>query len=165
MDLQYSEQIREAATALFWSFVSKGAPNECWLWTGPRYSRDAYPRFRFHQTETGAHRFSYEIHNSPIPVLLHVCHHCDVPLCVNPSHLFLGSHKDNMVDKGQKERLRQSLGYPPSSKSRGKLHVNAVRAIRSNPNISLNSYAEEFGVTQNTIYQVRKHITYRWVQP
>ena len=84
----------------------------CWLWTGA-----LRPAGRNHQVNYGmmllprsrkgrsAHRISWELHCGGVPEGMNVLHKCDVPLCVNPDHLFLGTHSENMKDcvaKGRK---------------------------------------------------------------
>lgn len=85
----------------FWSFVNK--TKKCWLWTGSRYQRGAGAFFDGSKN-TRASRWSYEYHIGPIKKGYFVCHKCDEPLCVNPEHLFLGTHADNMKDMTLKER-------------------------------------------------------------
>lgn len=72
----------------------------CWLWAG---SWDKHKYGRVSGTVT-AHRFFYAYFNGPITNGLHVLHKCDTPACVNPDHLFLGTHQDNMADKMKKKR-------------------------------------------------------------
>ena len=81
----------------FWRKVSRG--DGCWLWTG-----STLPAGYGQIDQRGAHRVSYEIHFGPIPDGMHVCHKCDVPACVRPDHLFLGTPLDNMRDKIAKGR-------------------------------------------------------------
>ena len=88
----------------FWSKVQK--TDGCWLWTGSRNRTWAYGRFRSGPGRRSvlAHRFAWELVHGPIPGGLFVCHHCDNPSCVNPEHLFLGTHTDNMRDMVNKGR-------------------------------------------------------------
>jgi len=85
---------REMATEeRFWKYVDKNADGECWLWTGARQTDGAGKKWHgvFEDDgPTGAHRFSYELHGGEIPEGKQVNHHCDVPHCVNPDHLYVG---------------------------------------------------------------------------
>lgn len=72
----------------------------CWLWLGG-VDKSGYGIM---SGNAKAYRVSYELHNGPIPAGMSVCHRCDVPLCINPKHLFLGTTADNMADKKRKAR-------------------------------------------------------------
>lgn len=79
----------------FWSLVDKSG--ECWIWAGGT-SSDGYGRISRNGVRQGAHRIAYELVNGPIKDGLFACHHCDIKKCVRPSHIFLGTQKDNMQD-------------------------------------------------------------------
>jgi hypothetical protein len=93
--------------------VSSGDANACWEWSGPRTS-DGYGMIRLNQNHyLRAHRVSYELANGPILGRLCVLHRCDNRLCIRPSHLFLGTRRQNALDKAVKCRVRHSrLGLP-----------------------------------------------------
>jgi hypothetical protein len=97
----------------FWDRVKISAKNECWLWTGSRRGNKPleYGVAWFHGKAVGAHRVAWILTNGPIPTVegagnlgVFVLHKCDVPLCCNPEHLYLGSHKQNMRDAAVRER-------------------------------------------------------------
>ncbi len=92
--------------ALMDRFSAKVAPEPntgCWLWCGSPNS-SGYGELKVCGRMLKAHRVSYELHIGEIPQGLHVCHHCDTPLCVNPSHLFVGTNADNVRDRMAKGR-------------------------------------------------------------
>lgn len=75
-----------------------------WLWTASMSC--GYGRIRHNGKFDLAHRVSWKLYRGPIPEGMQVCHKCDVPACVNPDHLFLGTQKDNMQDASEKGRLK-----------------------------------------------------------
>jgi hypothetical protein len=87
----------------FLSKISKSDETGCWEWTAGKTGK-GYGAFSINGKNRPAHRVSYELFKEPIPDGLFICHRCDNPGCVNPGHLFLGTHQDNMDDRSAKGR-------------------------------------------------------------
>lgn len=103
----------------FWKYVEKS--ETCWLWTGAMIK--GYGVLHMRGTRIYAHRFSWQLHVGSIPGKLFVLHDCpggDNPSCVNPTHLWLGTHRDNMCDMIQKNR--QWFQRHPERLKRGDEH-------------------------------------------
>ncbi len=106
------------------SRISK-AKNDCWIWTGTIGS-DGYGKAKRDGKTVRAHRLSYAFYKGDIPANTCVCHRCDTPLCVNPDHLWIGSHIENELDKTQKGRRSPSPSVShPERLPKGESHHKA----------------------------------------
>lgn len=88
----------------------------CWIWTGHKYP-NGYGAIKAFGKMVLAHRLSYELHNGPIPDDLHILHSCDVRSCVNPSHLRVGTHAENMQEAKDRGRMRSGVNHPMFGKT------------------------------------------------
>lgn len=135
----------------FWAKVLK--TDTCWLWMAGK-NNHGYGRFQYfnrHQRpglgrDLYAHRVAWLLTNGEIPDGLNLLHRCDTPACVNPSHLFLGTQKDNMADAAAKGRTR--------TRPRWKLTLEDIRAIRADPRRH-HIIAADYGVIRTTIWAVK----------
>ncbi len=132
----------------------------CWLWTscvdhggyGYLHNRQGRPK------NLKAHRLAYEQFIGPIPEGAYVCHSCDVPSCINPRHLWLGTHEEN-----QKDRIRKGRSAKGSDFKRSRLNEELVKAIRMAVG-SMRIIGLQFGLSPQTVHEVRtrkiwKHVS------
>lgn len=110
----------------------------CWLWSGYLGSHGR-PSVSVNGKQQLAYRAVYEALVGPIQSGLLCCHRCDVPTCVNPSHIFLGTHLDNMRDAQSKGRLQHQTEHPSlhvgrnigEANARSQLTAQQVQEIRA----------------------------------
>jgi len=129
----------------------------CWLWEGAIFKRTGYGQMRMNKKIFLAHRIAWELHRGPIPQGegyhgICVCHRCDNPFCVNPDHLFLGTHTDNMQDKANKGRTRP--GDKGSKCHLSSLTEEQVLSIRKETGRTYTDIAKDYGVTRTAISSI-----------
>lgn len=140
----------------FWYFVTPGEPDKCWEWAGPK-NKKGYGTInaggRGGKTLL-AHRVSFAVHNKPLCSDELVCHKCDNPPCINPAHLFAGTHSDNLKDMYKKGRGNRSW-VKGNAHGKSKLTedqaLNIICDIRSQYVI-----AKIYGVSQPQISDIKK---------
>lgn len=94
----------------FWSKVNIKSDDECWEWTGTK-NAGGYGTISMNKKRYLCHRVSFVLtHNMDLLPEFIICHHCDNPKCVNPKHLFMGSHADNAQDRAKKKRQGTDRG-------------------------------------------------------
>ncbi len=131
----------------FWAKVDKSAGDDaCWLWTGARY-RAGYGSIKIDGVSVYAHRVSFELAFGPLGEL-HCLHKCDTPACVNPSHLFSGTHMLNMIDRDLKGRTCK--GEASRAAKVSSADVEAIRSAYSN-GVQQKTLAIQYGITQSHV--------------
>ena len=136
----------------FWDKVEVLGADECWEWTAS-LSGNGYGYFRLDGRMVNAHRVAYELSHGAIPDRLQVLHSCDNPPCCNPSHLFLGTHTDNMRDKGNKGRWNGKTKLTAEQ-------VDEIRERYAAGGILQRELAQEYGVTKWYISRIIQN--YHW---
>lgn len=137
----------------------------CWIWTASLVSRKSqYGRFQCAGRLELAHRASWMLYRGGIPAGMDVCHTCDVPTCVNPDHLFLGTAADNIADRMAKGR--------PHNVPSGELHYRAklspadvveIRRSYAFGEATQRALAERFNISMANVYYILKGVSWREV--
>lgn len=142
----------------FWNSVDKSG--DCWLWTAAR-NKAGYGLFSVRRKNTLAHRFSHQLAYGPIPDGMKICHHCDTPSCVRPSHLFCGTDADNVADKVAKGRCPQ--GESHTSAKLTEADVRQIRYDSANGATSV-SLAKRHKVLRQTISKIVRRRSWKHVE-
>ena len=148
----------------FWKHVDKGDGSGCWLWNGRKRAGYSYGTLSGEASATRrhelAHRVSWRLHFGEIPDGLVVCHRCDVPSCVRPDHLFLGTYRENIQDASRKLRLKH--GEQCWSAKLTEADVRTIRARRAN-GVTAAHLAEQFGIKAATVRHIVRRNTWKHV--
>jgi hypothetical protein len=150
----------------FWKKVNKNGPvpahyprlGRCWVWTGSRMC--GYGCITVKGKRTKAHRVAFFLENEhwPVPWGLH---RCDNPICVRPSHIFEGTHKDNDQDKMRKGR--QSKGSRHGHAVLSEVDVVRLRRLYGEGNSTHQELADEYGVCRATVSLLIQGSTWKHV--
>ena len=155
----YRGRKAETVEDRFWASVDKS--DGCWEWTGAAVR--GYGQIGFGGKVEYTHRVSWVIHNGRISDNMDILHSCDNPGCVNPAHLFEGTHQDNMTDRDTKGRLNHRVMLGDEARYR-KLNSKQVLSIRSlYPKISQSELGRMFDVCSGTIFQIVHRRTWRHI--
>lgn len=127
----------------FWEKVDKSLGG-CWIWTGARNAD--YGQFWWRGRMIRAHRVVMGD-----PKGLCVLHRCDVPLCVNPDHLFVGTRADNNADRDAKGRHRVPSGAQHVHAKLTRELVRQIRYVYAQGRISQEALGKIFGVSRGAI--------------
>ena len=119
----------------------------CWEWQGGRDSWGYGALKAQNGTQVGAHRLAHEVWIGPIPEGLQVNHHCDNPPCINPEHLYAGTPRENMQDRGV--RLRQG------SRKLLPQDVVKIRELLSETELTQRAIGERFNVSKETVAAIK----------
>lgn len=143
-----SRGMRGTVAERFWRNVDRSAgDDECWLWTGTTNSY-GYGQLSINNRKRVATHIAWELTNGPVPDGLHMCHHCDNPPCVNPSHLFPGTRSDNMQDMQSKGRITRNP-VKGSDQPNSKLVESDIPIIRNRyaaGGVTTYEIAKDYGV-------------------
>lgn len=142
----------------FYGFFDK-KQSGCWEWNGS-LAIDGYGRFWMDGKTIAAHRASYILHHSPIPHGKMILHVCDNPKCVNPHHLVLGTHRDNV--QHMQERGRFLVGEQNAS---SRITTDQARVIikKLMEGAKVRTLAKQMGFSRNLVKGIANKITWKHV--
>jgi len=147
----------------FWSKVFKDETTGCWMWCGDR-TKSGYgqivpmrtrkrPKLPSNKRKM-AHRISWQIAHGPIANTTLICHKCDNPSCVNPDHLFPGTHKDNTQDCLNKGRMNPAIGTRSGSAKLTEHQIIEIRRMYKPWKFSAGKLAAIFKVSRCSIWKI-----------
>ncbi len=154
-----------------WKYIDIKGENECWTFKGCRKitkHHKTYGKIMVNNIFWDAHRLVYTLIFGKIPDGLLVCHTCDNMACCNPSHLFLGTQKENIADMIKKGRYSSESGVGSGEKHwNSKLteeHVREIRRLLEIGKYTQQQLGTKFGVSQVTISDIKRKAVWGWLK-
>jgi len=146
----------------FYKHYNQGEDHACWNWKG--YLRNGYGEFKIQRITYPASRIAWLINNGSLPNDKLVLHKCDNTQCVNPFHLWIGTHKDNMRDKKLKGRARVNVGinHPLAKLNDG--YVIDIRYLYKTKRYSQNELAKMYDISRSGIEMALNH-NWKHIEP
>jgi hypothetical protein len=139
-------------------YYSMPEPNSgCLLWIGGATHDFGYGQLKVDGRTRNVHVLQWERYNGPVPKGRYVCHKCDVPPCIEPTHLFLGTLRINLAD--MRAKRRHAFG---ERSAMAKLTTTAIPAIRVDGRRH-GDIAKDYGVSPTLISQVKRGLIWRHV--
>ena len=147
----------------FESSFTKKNEKECWIWN-KKLDKQGYGVFFSGKDKScRAHRFSYTFYIGEIPSGLLVCHKCDNRSCVNPSHLWIGTNKDNMADMKKKGRSQRAIGESHSRSIMTSEMVKLIK-IRIKNGEAMAKIARDFNIAYSTIANLKYGLCWNHIE-
>ena len=139
----------------------KKVPLGCWEWQASKHPK-GYASFSLDGKVTGAHRASFKLYVGEVQKGMCVCHRCDNPGCVNPSHLYLGTNAENTHDRDNKGRGSYGEGRPNAKLTEQKVNEIKGKWLAGN---TMASIGREYGVSRQTISTIIHLKKWKRVKP
>ena len=141
----------------YWKYVRKTP--RCWYWTGAKTGK-GYGLIHAGGKVHYAHRVAAYLSGMKFDARLEICHRCDRPSCVNPKHLFVGTHADNMRDA--KEKGLMHLGEAHGMAKLNRRDVKAIRLLY--PRFTELQIAKFFNITRGCVSDIRRGRNWGWLK-
>lgn len=153
------------AAGKFWSQVKIVHDDECWTWQSKKYT-NGYGCFRWRLRGYLAHRVSCWLSHGYLPSNMLVCHKCDNPQCVNPSHLFLGDYADNCKDKMDKGRGNIQKGERNGKTFLSDVQVSEIKWLLENTDLMQQEIADMYSIPNvNTVSRIKNNKRWQHIAP
>lgn len=150
----------------FWEKVALAGQDDCWVWTGA-IDKWGYGKFSFfsqgRKCQLVASRFAYTDVKGAIPPGELILHSCDNPTCVNPNHLFAGTHQRNMQEmkaRGRAYKPRGLLNCNARLKPRDVLRIRGLLAKGEKPGV----ISSRFHVSRDTVSSIQTGRSWAWLE-